>query len=87
MNEIIKPGFYLVTRLGDHFITEEQKFNVLKAIDAKAVYIELGDTIIFTTEFRQIVPSAQYAKAKDGGHYCSKHPKNFVPYGKKCGYC
>ena len=87
MSEIIKPGFYIRTYDRDIFITVEQRNTLFRAMDNGAKWFDLVDNRIMMSQVKEILPSSEYEKSTTGGYYCPKHPKNFVPKGKICGYC
>lgn len=87
-SEIQKPGYYLRTFDRDIFLTEEQKRVLYMAMDSDAEYFDMKDGHrIMMNQVKEIIPATEYDKSPSGGHYCSKHTKNFVPRGKVCGYC
>lgn len=84
---IDRTGFYLITYKRDLFLTAEQRQGLLEAISQDEKYVIINDILIMLNQVREIVPSAEYKKTQGGGHYCSRHPDNFVPKSKSCGYC
>ncbi|HMT18570.1 MAG TPA: hypothetical protein PKD15_00880 [Candidatus Saccharibacteria bacterium] len=87
-NKVAQPGYYLRTYDRDIFITKQQKDVLYKAMDNGAEYLDLKDDHrIMLNQVKEIVPAFEYKKTQLGGFYCSKHPDNFVPKGKRCGHC
>ncbi len=84
---IDKSGFYLITYKRDIFLTSQQRQSLLEAINQDEKFIIIDDILIMLNQVREVVPSAEYKKTQSGGHYCSRHPENFVTKGKSCGYC
>lgn len=84
---IDKSGFYLITYKRDIFLTSQQRQSLLEAINQDEKFIIIDDILIMLNQVREVVPSVEYKKTQGGGHYCNRHPENFVPNGKSCGYC
>lgn len=87
MTEIAKTGFYVRTYDRDIFITEQQKNLLYRAMDSGISYFDINGGRIMMNQVKEIVPSADYEKSVTGGFYCPRHVDNFVPKGKRCGYC
>lgn len=87
MNKVGFIGFYVRTYDRDIFITEEQCKILYQAMDKGASYFDIDNTRIMMHQVKEVVPSSEYVKSAKGGYYCPKHPDNFVPKNKNCGYC
>jgi hypothetical protein len=87
MNQIAKQGFYIRTYDRDIYLTKEQHHVVITSLNDTTKYIEIGDILIMVNQIKEILPASEYKKSAAGGYYCYKHPDNFVPKGKTCGYC
>lgn len=87
MSQLSKNGFYVRTYDRDIFITKEQCDVLYKAMDSSLSYFDINSTRIMMHQIKEVLPSAEYAKSATGGHYCHRHPENFVPKNKSCGYC
>lgn len=87
MSGVSKVGFYVRTYDRDIFITESQKNVLYSAMDKGITYFDIDDTRVMVSQVKEVIPSAEYSKSVSGGHYCPKHPDNFVEKYKTCGYC
>ena len=89
MSELAQKGYYLRTFDRDIFVTKKQKEAIQSALDGDRKYLVLGEEqhVIMLNQVKEIVPAFEYKKTQLGGFYCSKHPDNFVPKGKRCGHC
>lgn len=85
--EVGRVGHYVRTYDRDIFITDEQRRILYSAMDLGKAYFDLDDNRIMMSQIKEVVKSTDYEKSPVGGFYCPKHPKNFVPRGKSCGYC
>lgn len=86
--EVAKAGFYLRTYDRDIFLNKRQQKVLYSAMDSGAEYFDLKDGHrIMMHQVKEILPAFEYQKSAEGGHYCSRHPENFVPKFKTCGYC
>lgn len=87
MSEVSKTGFYVRTYDRDIFITEAQKEVLYAAMDNGISYFDIDNTRVMVSQVKEVVPSSEYSKSVSGGYYCPKHPDNFVPKYKTCGFC
>lgn len=87
MNQLAKQGFYIRTYDRDIFITKEQHNLITSSLNDDTKYIEIGDILIMLHQIKEILPASEYKKSATGGYYCARHPENFVPKSKTCGYC
>lgn len=85
--EIERLGYYIKTFDRDIFITKDQRSILFEAMDNQKLYFDINDSRIMMRQIKEVIPASEYAKSVTGGYYCPKHPKNFVPKGKVCGYC
>lgn len=87
MNELERQGYYIRTYDRDIFVTENQKEVLYNAMDAGVTYFDIDNSRIMMSQIKEVIPSGEYNKSVSGGYYCPKHPTNFVPKNKSCGYC
>lgn len=87
MSELSKNGYYVRTYDRDIFITEQQKEILYQAMDSGSKYFDVDDNRIMMSQVKEVVKSSEYEKSAKGGYHCPKHPDNFVPKNKSCGYC
>ena len=85
MNDLQKPGYYIRTYDRDIYITEQQKTVLFSAMDSDKNYFSINDSRIMMSQVKEVVPSSEYQK--NNKYVCPKHPDNYVPKGKVCGYC
>lgn len=87
MNNLANTGYYVRTYDRDIFITKEQKEILYQAMDMNKTYFDIEDNRVMMSQIKEVILASEYNKSPTGGYYCTKHPKNFVPKGKTCGYC
>lgn len=87
MKELAKPGYYVRTFDRDIFLTEAQRDTLYRAMDLGKTYFDIGGSRVMMSQVKEVVASPEYERSVVGGYYCPKHPSNFVPKGKVCGYC
>ena len=56
-------------------------------MDVGVTYFDIDNSRIMMSQIKEVLPASDYKKTVGGGYYCPKHPENFVPKNKSCGYC
>lgn len=80
-----KQGYYIRTYGRDIYINQNQKDVLYNAMDNGKMYFDIQESRIMMSQIKEVVPSFEYKKTNL--YACSKHPENYIPKGKVCGYC